>query len=749
MESKDYTQDGTVDLRGQPVLTSKTGKWKACAFLVGYEAFERMAFYGIAANLVVYLTTQLHEDTISSVRNVNNWSGSVWLTPIFGAYIADAYLGRFWTFTLSSLIYVMGMVLLTMSVSIKFWKPTCTNGVCKASSSQTAFFYSALYIVAVGAGGTKPNISTFGADQFDDFNPHEKKLKVSFFNWWMFSSLTGGLVATLGLVYIQENLGWGLGYGVPTVGLIVSLFIFYIGVPTYRHKVRKTKSPGEDMVRVIVNAFANRRVKVPSQPSELHEFGLQHYINCRKRKVHHTPNFSPPPPPIPTTPLSLIATKQTTCKTQLCLQLPKMVHSEDEIGAITNQRTMSLAEKSVKTRSRQVFSEDISNLGFSRNIFELNKLGSNFVANKVTINFDVFEARVKHGIGGKRKGGEIITLRSNISKRTILGLSRTTGHSGLLLGRPRNEIRPKKDTISGCGFAILKGFLDKAAIKEGNPNSSRPPCTVTQVEGTKLILSMFMIWLVTLIPSTIWAQVNTLFVKQGTTLDRRLSSTFQIPAASLGSFVTISMLLSVPMYDRYFIPFMRKRTGNQRGITLLQRLGIGCIIQIIVIAIAYIVEVKRMRVIKVNHVTGSKEIVPMSIFWLLPQYVLLGIADVFNAIGLLEFFYDQSPEDMQSLGTTFFTSGIGVGNFLNSFLVTVVDKITARGGKGKTWIGNNLNDSHLDFYYLFLLVISTLNIGAFLWASKVYVYKRECTEVDKEGFVQMEGQTLATSPLKV
>ncbi|CAL5337096.1 unnamed protein product [Camellia sinensis] len=129
--------------------------------------------------------------------------------------------------------------------------------------------YSALYIIAVGAGGTKPNISTFGADQFDDINPHEKKLKVSFFNWWMFSSFIGGLVATLGLVYIQENLGWGLGYGTR------------LG----------RQSPGEDMVRVIVNAFANRRVKVPSQPSELHEFGLQHYINCRKRKVHHTPNF--------------------------------------------------------------------------------------------------------------------------------------------------------------------------------------------------------------------------------------------------------------------------------------------------------------------------------------------------------------------------------------------------------------------------------------------------------------------------
>lgn len=66
-----------------------------------------MAFYGIASNLVVYLTTQLHEDTVSSVRNVNNWSGAVWITPILGAYIADSYLGRFWTFTVSSLIYVV------------------------------------------------------------------------------------------------------------------------------------------------------------------------------------------------------------------------------------------------------------------------------------------------------------------------------------------------------------------------------------------------------------------------------------------------------------------------------------------------------------------------------------------------------------------------------------------------------------------------------------------------------------------
>lgn len=103
---------------------------------------------------------------------------------------------------------------------------------------------------------------------------------------------------------------------------------------------------------------------------------------------------------------------------------------------------------------------------------------------------------------------------------------------------------------------------------------------------------------------------------------------------------------------------------------------------------------------------------------------------MFNAIGLLEFFYDQSPEDMRSLGTTFFTSGIGVGNFLNSFLVTMVDKITrsTECDEAKSWIGDNLNDCHLDYYYGFLLALSIINLGAFFWVSRRYIYKKEMGE---------------------
>ncbi|CAN6328673.1 unnamed protein product [Urochloa humidicola] len=575
-----YTKDGSVDLRGRPSIAARTGRWKACAFLVGYESFERMAFYGVAANLVMYLTTQLREATVPSVRNVNNWTGAVWMTPIAGAYIADTFLGRYWTFTISSLIYLAGMVLITLAVSLKSLHPQCTpdGGCAPATRQQVAFFYGALYTMAVGAGGTKPNISTFGADQFDDLDPRERAAKASFFNWWMFSSFTGGLVAVLVLVFVQENVGWGAGYTIPTAGLALSLLLFYVGTPFYRHKpVHRDPAagPARLVARVLRAALANRRRHVPEMDAagELHEHETAWYAAAGKRRLHRTPAFR---------------------------------------------------------------------------------------------------------------------------------------------------------------------FLDRAALRpsaaaEGGGDTS---CTVTEVEEVKLIAGMIVVWLTTLVPCTVWAQVNTLFVKQGTTLDRTVGGV-RIPAASLGSFITVSMLLSIPLYDRVLVPLARRRTGDPRGITLLQRLGAGCAIQVLVVACAYGVEVRRLRVIRELSVSGAGETVPMSIFWMLPQYVLMGVGDVFSSVGILEFFYDQSPDRMRSMGTTFFTSGLGVGNFLNSLLVTLVDRATSRGG-GKSWIGDNLNDSHLDYYYLFLLVFSVLNTAAFVWVAVRYKYKREFLEVEPAGATELE-----------
>lgn len=73
----------------------------------GCEVSERVAFYAISSNLVIYLTTVLHEDISVSARNVNNWCGTTFMTPLIGAFIADAYLGRYLTLATFSCGYFL------------------------------------------------------------------------------------------------------------------------------------------------------------------------------------------------------------------------------------------------------------------------------------------------------------------------------------------------------------------------------------------------------------------------------------------------------------------------------------------------------------------------------------------------------------------------------------------------------------------------------------------------------------------
>lgn len=185
--------------------------------------------------------------------------------------------------------------MLTLAVSLPSLKPPrCLEAdveKCrKASTLHLAVFYGALYTLAVGTGGTKPNISTIGADQFDEFDPKEKSHKLSFFNWWMFSIFFGTLFANTVLVYIQDNVGWTLGYGLPTLGLAISIVIFLVGTPFYRHKV-PSGSPFTRMARVIVAAIRKWKVPIPNDPNQLYEHELEEYAKKGKFKIDSTPTL--------------------------------------------------------------------------------------------------------------------------------------------------------------------------------------------------------------------------------------------------------------------------------------------------------------------------------------------------------------------------------------------------------------------------------------------------------------------------
>lgn len=137
-------------------------------------------------------------------------------------------------------------------------------------------------------------------------------------------------------------------------------------------------------------------------------------------------------------------------------------------------------------------------------------------------------------------------------------------------------------------------FLDRASLKSGATHKWNL-CTITEVEETKQMLRMLPVLFITFVPSMMIAQINTLFVKQGTTLDRKVTGNFSIPPASLGGFVTLSMLISIVIYDRVFVKLTRKFTGNPRGVTLLQRMGIGLIFHILIMIIASVTERYSLR----------------------------------------------------------------------------------------------------------------------------------------------------------
>lgn len=283
-----YTKDGTVDYRGNPAKKSETGTWKACPFILGNECSERLAYYGMSSNLVVYFKKQLRQHSTTASNNVSNWSGTCYITPLIGAFVADAYLGRYGTIAAFSIIYIIGMTLLTLSAAVPGLRPACPEkDNCHATTMQSTICFVALYLIALGTGGIKPCVSSFGADQFEDTDEVEKKHKSSFFNWFYFSINIGALIAASVLVWIQMNVGWGWGFGIPAVAMAIAVAFFFSGTRLYRNQ-KPGGSPLTRISQVLVASFKKYQVNVPADGSLLYETADSESAIKGSRKLEHT-----------------------------------------------------------------------------------------------------------------------------------------------------------------------------------------------------------------------------------------------------------------------------------------------------------------------------------------------------------------------------------------------------------------------------------------------------------------------------
>lgn len=265
-------------------------------------------------------------------------------------------------------------------------------------------------------------------------------------------------------------------------------------------------------------------------------------------------------------------------------------------------------------------------------------------------------------------------------------------------------------------------MVSDSDFKSGDSSNPWRLCTVTQVEELKILIRMFPIWASGIIFSAVYAQMSSLFVEQGKMMDRTVGS-FTIPAATISSFDLISVIIWVPIYDRIIVPIARKFTKKEKGFSELQRMGIGLFVSVLCMLVAALLEFKRLQLAKELGLIDEDVAVPISIFWQIPQYFLLGAAEVFTFIGQHEFFYEQAPDGMRSLCSALSLLTNSLGNYLSSLILTIVTYITTKGGN-VGWIPDNLNEGHLDYFFVLLACLSFLNMLLYIVFARKYKEKK-------------------------
>ncbi|KAJ6801098.1 protein NRT1/ PTR FAMILY 7.3-like [Iris pallida] len=297
VECSEYTMDGSVDIRGRPASKETSGGWVAGALVLVNQGLATLAFFGVGVNLVLFLTRVLQLNNADAANNVSKWTGTVYLFSLLGAFLSDSYWGRYKTCAIFQAIFVIGLVLLSLSSYLFLLNPPgCGdhNTPCGPhSGAEVSLFYFSIYLVALGNGGYQPNIATFGADQFDEEDPKEAHSKVTFFSYFYLALNLGSLFSNTFLVYFEDQGMWALGFWASAGSAFLALVLFLVGTPRYRH-FKPRGNPLSRVCQVISAALKKSTVQVAPPDGGcwvLYEEDGKEEASVGGRKILHTESF--------------------------------------------------------------------------------------------------------------------------------------------------------------------------------------------------------------------------------------------------------------------------------------------------------------------------------------------------------------------------------------------------------------------------------------------------------------------------
>ncbi|XP_043701387.1 protein NRT1/ PTR FAMILY 2.7-like isoform X1 [Telopea speciosissima] len=271
---------------------SKRGGWITFPFITAAVIGLTLASAGWLSNLIVYLIEEFNVKSVDAAQISNVVSGCTSLFPIAGAVLADSLFGCFSVITFSSIVSLLGILLLTLTATMHSLRPSSQGET--PSRLQLGVLYSALTLGSIGVGGTRFTIATMGADQFD--KPKDQGV---FFNWFFFTLYVSSVINFTAIVYVEDNVGWGWGFGLATGANAVALAVFLTGKRYYRSVKPPKGSPFISLARVVVATIRKLKLEVPlmvsySQTQSLQDSTSYYYGKTEVEKLTSsapTPSF--------------------------------------------------------------------------------------------------------------------------------------------------------------------------------------------------------------------------------------------------------------------------------------------------------------------------------------------------------------------------------------------------------------------------------------------------------------------------
>ncbi|CAL5016196.1 unnamed protein product [Urochloa decumbens] len=270
-----------VDWRGNAVDEKRHGGIRATLFL--YVLFMlRSCPSSSNFSVVAYFHGTLHLDIVTSSTVIGYLVGAVLISAALMNFVSDAYIKRTTAIFVCGPCVVLGYTLLALQAHFPSLHPEICeinkepNNCKPAKGWNLTMLCLSLLLFAVGEGCMRSCIPSLGGDQFSNDGPKKSQLKSTFLIWLKFANSLGAIIGLAFLVWIQNNLGWNIGFMISALIALVGLLVAASGMPFYRMQ-KPIGSPLTRTLEVLVISSKKRQSTV--DVIELQETGRTECIH--------------------------------------------------------------------------------------------------------------------------------------------------------------------------------------------------------------------------------------------------------------------------------------------------------------------------------------------------------------------------------------------------------------------------------------------------------------------------------------